>query len=90
MYLTRRFANVVGEERREIMKKLLWLVNWHLPAWPVANVFELHFLNTENWIWETQNNQGLWELLGITNRLMFENMLGWGDQVFADPENPKE
>lgn len=45
-------------------------------------------LNTGNWIWESKENEDLWNMLG-RSWLRFPDMLSWGDQVFANPENPK-
>jgi len=69
-----------------------WLLNWYLPALPIALESSQHFLNTKNWLWpgdlSGEMYQRLWEdfTVGFMN---VHNQTSVGG-IRADPENPKD
>ena len=73
-----------SEEWLDVVRKLLWATNWHLPVYQMYFIMDQHFLNQENWQWPTDHPT--WEFFGES--LQPSDYLSMG-YLTADPENPK-
>ena len=86
MWMTRQVESSQPEQLAEYMKKIFWLVNWHVPSWGIANTSTISWLNTENWIWPQDADH--WQY-AENGSLEYMDLHAWGDQIFANPDSPK-
>jgi ABC-type transport system substrate-binding protein len=79
-----RFPSSV-EQFREDLKKATWVLNWHMPVFPIANARAQHFLDTAHWLWPDQDSSE-WNGVGIA-QYQPENLVAFGHSPQGNPEN---
>ena len=72
------------DEFEAALKRMIWATNWFLPAYPIYNLLEQHWLNTTNWFWPDEHES--WDYFG--EAIQTNDYLSLG-MIDADPEQPK-
>lgn len=72
---------------RDSLKELAWIVNWSLPGLPLAHARSPMTVNDSNWVIPATDSEE-WAPVG-QDRVLFEHLIGMGDKVFANSDNPK-
>jgi ABC-type transport system substrate-binding protein len=77
----------VAEKRKEELRKLAWIVNWHIPVLPLTQQRQQQVIDTGHWLWPDADDAG-YENVGV-DLLQPEHLIANG-HVSADPDNPEE